>query len=259
MQTLQQIIDHMLASSSEATAPDPVLSKLTTPEITQVPVVETIATIERQILSAVPLTEQQEKISLAKDTTVWVTVETPEFTQAICKSLKQQHLNPKIVSLDAVPDSTLAGLIILVPVKPDQTFMKESFKLVQRVSTSLRAAGQSNSAILVSVTQMGGRFGLDGVGETCPVSGGIAGLIKTADKEWPEVSCKAIDIENSGDVTKLADQIVSECWLKGSLEVGITMIKFFLILRDQFMQHFLYFFPDPQGQGSFRPTELLIT
>lgn len=222
LQTLQQIIDHMLASSSEATAPDPVLSKLTTPEITQVPVVETIATIERQILSAVPLTEQQEKISLAKDTTVWVTVETPGFTQAICKSLKQQHLNPKIVSLDAVPDSTLAGLIILVPVKPDQTFMKESFKLVQRVSTSLRAAGQSNSAILVSVTQMGGRFGLDGVGETCPVSGGIAGLIKTADKEWPEVSCKAIDIENSGDVTKLADQIVSECVLKGSLEVGIT-------------------------------------
>ena len=220
LQTLQQIVDHML-SSSPATMPE--THNQTEIEIT---VIDKTSNVERQVLNAVPLITEQESISLKKDATVWVTVETPEFTQAICKSLKQHHLNPKIVPLDAVPDSKLAGLIILTPANPDQTFMKDSFMLVQRVSESLRAAGQSNAAILVSVTQMGGQFGLNGVGDTCPVSGGIAGLIKTAAKEWPEVSCKAIDVQYKDNVTELANNIVDECLTRapigGLLEVGIT-------------------------------------
>jgi acyl transferase domain-containing protein len=218
LQTLQQIVDHMLISS-----PVPVTTETVSPETrTEAVATEKVATIERQVLTIVPLNTQQETILLAKDATVWVTEETPEFTQAICESLKQNGLNPEIVSLDAEPESNLAGLIILTPANPDQTFMKDSFKLVQRVSKSLRTTGKLNAAILISVTQMGGQFGLNGVGDVCPVSGGIAGLIKTADKEWPEISCKAIDIQNSADVTKSADHIVSECLLEGCLEVGIS-------------------------------------
>ena len=226
LQTLQQIVDHMLTSSL-----------VTTPEITSQesatevgPNVsfknqETIATISRQVLSSVPLAQPQEKLSLQENATIWVTIDTPAFTQAVCESLKAKGLNPKMVPLDAVPGEhgeTLAGLIILTPEIPEQTFMKESFMLVQCVSESLRAAGKSKAAILASVTQMGGQFGLNGVGETCPVSGGIAGLIKTADKEWPEISCKTIDVQMSGNINELANSIVDECLLAGSLEVGIV-------------------------------------
>ena len=218
LQTLQQIVDHMLASS-------PVAPETAPQEIKTEVVSESTANIERQTLSAVALTTQQKKISLAKNATVWVTGEAPEFTQAICESLKQNDLNPKIVSLDAAPDEAIAGLIILTPANPDQTFMKNSFKLVQRVSESLRTSGKSDAAILVSVTQLGGQFGLNGVGSTCPVSGGIAGLIKTADKEWSEVSCKAIDINNSNNIDDLANNIVNECLLAGPLEVGLAKVS----------------------------------
>ncbi len=211
LQTLQQIVNHMLTSS-----PEPVVETSIAENTVRA------ASIERQILTVVPLTAQQEKISLARNATVWVTDEAPEFTQAICAALKHRDLSPKIVSLDAIPDATLAGLIILTPANPDQTFMKDSFLLVQRVSESLRAAGKSKAAILASVTQLGGHFGLNGVGETSPVSGGIAGLIKTANKEWPEVSCKAIDISNSGSTDTIAENIVDECLTSGILEVGIA-------------------------------------
>lgn len=222
LQTLQQIVDHMLTSSPATTAE-------TTPQVSATEVSSekqaTIATINRQVLSAVALTQPQEKISLQENVSIWVTVDTPAFTQAVCESLKAKGLNPKMMPLDAVPGEhgeTLAGLIILTPENPEQTFMRDSFMLVQRVSKSLRAVGKSKAAILASVTQMGGRFGLHGVGETCPVSGGIAGLIKTADKEWPEVSCKAIDIQMSNNLKELADSIVDECLLAGPLEVGIA-------------------------------------
>ncbi|MEE8233548.1 MAG: acyltransferase domain-containing protein, partial [Gammaproteobacteria bacterium] len=218
LQTLQQIIEHMLASSPAAATPKPA-----SPEAA---VVDNTASIERQVLTAVPLMASQEKISLEKNATVWVTGEAPEFTQAICEALKQQDLKPEIVTLDALPDPDIAGLIILTPANPDQTFMKDSFMLVQRVSKPLRTTGKSNAAILACVTQMGGQFGLNGVSEACPVSGGIAGLIKTADKEWPEVSCKAIDVQYKDNVTELANNIVDECLtrdpLGGAFEVGIT-------------------------------------
>ena len=222
LQTLQQIVDHMLASSPAAIS-EPVV---------ETPFVEdttSVASINRQVLTAIPLTTPREKISLKKNATVWVTGEAPELTHAICESLKHKELNPEIVSLDSIPGSDLAGLIILTPANPDQTFMKDSFLLVQRVSESLRAAGKSNAAILASVTQMGGQFGLNGLAmgesDACPVSGGIAGLIKTADKEWPEVFCKAIDINNTGSTNTIAESIVNECLLEGPLEVGLAEIK----------------------------------
>ena len=217
LQTLQQIVDHMLANSPAAVSLEPVSQEVTTETIS-----ENITSVDRQILTVAPLTTEQKIISLQKDATVWVTGEASEFTQAICKALKQKNLSPEIVTLDATPDANLAGLIILTPANPDQTFMKDSFLLVQRVSESLRTAGKSNAAILASVTQMGGQFGLNGMSEACPVSGGIAGLIKTADKEWPEVSCKTIDINNSESTDTIAESIVDECLTSGVLEVGIS-------------------------------------
>ena len=50
--------------------------------------------------------------------------------------------------------------------------------------------------MLVTVSRLDGAFGLRGLamhGE--PTSGGLAGLAKTAGHEWPEVHCKAIDLD----------------------------------------------------------------
>ena len=40
-------------------------------------------------------------------------------------------------------------------------------------------------------------MGVKGLGQA--VTGGLAGLVKTAAHEWPEVACKAMDIAEAGD------------------------------------------------------------
>ncbi|RKZ45049.1 MAG: hypothetical protein DRQ58_10830, partial [Gammaproteobacteria bacterium] len=228
LQTLQQIVDHML---TDTTPSAPVETETTSTAITEAVADEIVATIERQVLTAVNLITQQEEISLPEGATVWITKDKPAMTKALCMSFKRRDLNPIIVTLDAIPEDeihgeALAGLIIQTPAIPDQTFMKESFLLLQRANKYLRASGKESSAILASVTKMGGKFGLSDLKGTCPVSGGIAGLIKTADKEWPEVSCKAIDINKTDSISDMAESIVDECLSRDPLgnliEVGIT-------------------------------------
>lgn len=231
LQTLQQIVDYMLA---DVTVSAPATIDITATH-TAISTDAMMATIERQILTAMPLQVQQEAIVLPKDSVVWVandkSAKKDAMPKAICRSLKKKGLNAKMVPLNAVPrDADLsgefAGLIILTPVSPKQTFMQESFLLLQRMSKYLRASGQKGAAILASVTQMGGQFGLSNLKDSCPISGGIAGLIKTADKEWQEVCCKAIDIDQTDSIHAMADSIVDECLSRDPLgdliEVGIT-------------------------------------
>ena len=55
-----------------------------------------------------------------------------------------------------------------------------------------------------------------------PLSGGLAGLAKTADREWPEVAAKAIDLAADLEVSTAADAIVEEALRIGPAEVGVS-------------------------------------
>jgi NAD(P)-dependent dehydrogenase (short-subunit alcohol dehydrogenase family) len=56
-----------------------------------------------------------------------------------------------------------------------------------------------------------------------PVSGGLAGLAKTAAKEWPEVQCKALDVASDwGDTEAAASAILDEMLTAAAVEVGIS-------------------------------------
>ncbi len=57
------------------------------------------------------------------------------------------------------------------------------------------AAGGTGGGVFVTVQDTGGDFGLGGAPGARAWLGGLPGLVKTAALEWPEVSCKAIDVE----------------------------------------------------------------
>ncbi|SMN11299.1 omega-3 polyunsaturated fatty acid synthase subunit, PfaA [uncultured Candidatus Thioglobus sp.] len=223
-QTLQQIIDRIYSYKKQTPDGNKIQA---THDITDTTNIEetpktTPLIIHRKIPSVVALQKNAEKISFAENAIFWVTGETSELAQKICASLEQAGVNAKSVALDASPEATLAGLIILMSENPDQEYMQNIFLLIQRVGKTLREAGKSKAAILASITKLGGKFALEGIGDAHPVSGGIAGLIKTADKEWPEITCKAIDIQAHEDLTLLADNIVNECLTTGPVEIGLS-------------------------------------
>src|SRR5208282_5974650 len=69
-----------------------------------------------------------------------------------------------------------------------------------------------------------GAFGLGGLaGEIDPTSGALAGLLKTARQEWPEVHCKAVDLDAAYQTLESAsERIIEEMLRRGPAEVGLT-------------------------------------
>jgi hypothetical protein len=85
----------------------------------------------------------------------------------------------------------LAGLIIIAPKGgTDDLFLENAFLLLKRAAPALRQAGEAEGALFATVSRLDGSFGcLDGSTLVDPLSGGLAGLVKTAAREWPEVAC----------------------------------------------------------------------
>jgi NAD(P)-dependent dehydrogenase (short-subunit alcohol dehydrogenase family) len=69
-----------------------------------------------------------------------------------------------------------------------------------------------------------GRFGLaDGSDLRDPLSGGLAGLVKTARHEWPGVACRALDLaDDFGTTAAEAAAIATELFHVAPVEVGLA-------------------------------------
>ena len=58
---------------------------------------------------------------------------------------------------------------------------------------------------------MDGTFGVSGLSDQHPYQGGLAGFAKTAAKEWPDVVCRALDIDADWhDNPGIAKDVVAE-------------------------------------------------
>ena len=86
-------------------------------------------------------------------------------------------------------------------------------------------AATNGGALFASITCLDGAFGLLGKGIDRPVPGGLAGLVKTAAIEWPEVVCRAIDISPDWrDFDRLATAIGAALRSEdtdGGIEIGL--------------------------------------
>src|SRR5205814_1190712 len=70
-------------------------------------------------------------------------------------------------------------------------FLQDALFGVQHAGPALRRTG----GLLASMSCLDGGFGLAQLDPSRPpLDGGLAGLVKTARHEWPEVACKALDL-----------------------------------------------------------------
>ncbi len=211
LQTLQQIIDHVSATEPVSTPvpakPEPSSDSTDPP---------TNRGLERWVVTTTPLQRSARVVlEIAKDSTVWVAGPDKNLTEAISGAFKARGLSAEAVGMDARPE-VLGGLVVVAPAPADATFLEQAFALVQSAGPGLQAS--KNDVFLAGVTTLGGSFGLSQTAAD-PIAAGLAGLIKTADQEWPGVACKALDVSVGADI---AGSIVDECLLRGPLEVGIS-------------------------------------
>ena len=233
LRTLQEVVDFLTAGAQTPTsavaielAPQPSSPGRGRPSSTEVAAPQ----LSRQILRPTPFppADTRPHITLAPGSLVWLTDDNTALPAALAKNLEQRGLTVR----RGAPTELLAdrnaplptALILLWPAaNAGDAFLKSAFRLIQVAAPALRAAGRSGAAALVSLSRLDGLFGLGVMSPTADVvSGGLAGLVKTAHHEWPEVHCKALDLDpGAASGTELAGQIAEEIFRAGPIEIGL--------------------------------------
>jgi acyl transferase domain-containing protein/acyl carrier protein/NAD(P)-dependent dehydrogenase (short-subunit alcohol dehydrogenase family) len=186
-------------------------------------------TIARSTVVPVLLNEEDSAaIVLPNEGEIWVTYDDSPFAAELCNILGDHGCTVRKVDAkraeQIVPTGKLSGLVICAPAAgTDDLFLKNAFQLLKNASTELCRGGEEDAAVFVTVSRLDGTFGF-GADATLrdPLSGGLAGLAKTAAREWPEVSCKAIDLGDFPTPAAAAGAVAVELLQEGPVEVGLT-------------------------------------
>ena len=196
----------------------------------ETPPVVTVPAITRSAVVAVPLDESAawDDVTVANNGEFWVADDGSTFTTELCAMLLTRGLTVRTVAADEAaeisPPKDISGLIIIAPAAgTDDLFLENAFLLLKNAAPALRQTAVSGNALFVTVSRLDGSFGC-GAATTLldPLSGGLAGLTKTAAREWPEVICKAIDQGGFSDPAAAAQAVADEIFRSGPSEVGLT-------------------------------------
>ncbi|MGD9642348.1 MAG: SDR family NAD(P)-dependent oxidoreductase [Elusimicrobiales bacterium] len=229
IRTLRQVAAHLAAGMPAAAAAP--AQKAAAPAPKPAPDV-----IVREVLKAADFNPAapRERAALDKSLPLWVTDDNSPLADGVVKALSGLGYKAAKVSLDDKPAGPLAGLVILAPAArlgkkgfwtaDSERFLKRAFSLAQAAGPALRETGKQGGACLMTVSRLDGSFGLSGLKtEQDPAFGGLAGLAKTAAREWPEVACRAVDASADWNHTvSVAQTIAEEVAFKGPVEMGIS-------------------------------------
>ena len=167
--------------------------------------------------------------SITPGSEIWLVDDGSPLAPAIHERLRERGHEVRIIGPEQPPVSEpgeqVAGLIILAPTTGEQSaLVKNAFRLLRTAGPSLRLNGARGGSALLTVSRLDGAFGLCGLSdEIDPSSGALTGLLKTARLEWPDVHCKAIDLDAEYQTHgSAADRIVEELLRRGPTEVGLT-------------------------------------
>ncbi|MHB1560533.1 MAG: SDR family NAD(P)-dependent oxidoreductase [Isosphaeraceae bacterium] len=173
-----------------------------------------------------PRHEARETLGLPARGVVGILDDESELTHALRSELEARGYRPRVIrghdTPDVLADGALCGLIVLARSGvPD--LASEGFRWIRAAGPGLERAARHGGASLLTVSRLDGRFGIEGLRPDVDVASGVlAGLAKTAAREWPSVACKAIDLGSGlGPVGQAASAIVDEFLTRGPDEVGL--------------------------------------
>ncbi|MFH2202814.1 MAG: SDR family NAD(P)-dependent oxidoreductase [Elusimicrobiota bacterium] len=222
LRTLRQVAE-FLSSGAPASAPPPAptAEKGRAPARPDRPLL-------RQILQVVEAESERPELTLAAGAEIWLTEDGSELSRRVGENLSARGFAVKLLaradwSSVSFPER-LGGLVIVAPCGAGDDFVKDSLFLLQQAGPALRAAGKSGTALFAAVTRFDGACGLREMpGDADFAAGALAGLAKTAGREWPEVVCRVLDVDrNFTDAADAARQLAGELLLTGPAEVGIS-------------------------------------
>ena len=189
------------------------------------------ATLVRSLVrpEALPPASSSVELPLVRGAEIWITEDGLELSLRIAAELSQRGFKPRVVNLDeptvsAIPER-LAGLIVVAPAEgTSDRQLWRSIEWLQKAGSALRRTAALGTSVFATVSRLDGRFGFDAMQPLSdPLSGGLAGLTKSAAREWPELTCKAFDLSNDwSTASEAAARLVDELFRQGPVEIGLS-------------------------------------
>jgi acyl transferase domain-containing protein len=214
LQTLQQIVDYMQQ--------DIPVSRPARAEAARVDTSTARAeALWRGVVTVTPLDSATDRKArdLAAGAVIHVTDSGDGLSTQICQAFNKRGYHASVIAINDRRTDAISGLVIVAPAQPQQDFLADAFELLRHCGTALKQAATTQSVLLAGISGLGGHFAIDQRADVSPLAGGLAGLIKTADKEWPQVRCRIIDTDYTSAM--LADSLVDELLHEGPLETGL--------------------------------------
>ena len=224
--TLRQVLEFVTGSTSPAApsltlsapVPPPATQPATTPPETSDSVPAALP--ERRALSSVPFVDAaaDRPLPLNPGEVVWVVDDGSDLAHGLTEALRAAGLEPHLVHAQSDEIPAPAGLILT------GTDLPLAFSVLRTAGPHLSKAAKAGSGMLVSISRLDGAFGtLDGTVFTSDdaLSAGLAGFVKTAAWEWPDLWCRAMDLSAATeDENELVQWLLAELRSAGPTEVG---------------------------------------
>ena len=226
LQTLREIVEFLAGGPSVRTAE-------AAPAMVEEPrkaVQESGLILRRLEPRAMPVdpSRRREPVALPAGAVIAITDEGSPLTQAIQSELTSRGYQPIVVAIGdehAIKSiHELRGLIVLAPSgRCPAGFVDRAFRTIRASAKSLEQAALRGGAAMATVSRLDGRFGVEGLwSEVDPTSGALAGLSKTAAREWSGVSSRALDLgPDVAPIDRAAAWIVDEWRTRGPVEIGL--------------------------------------
>lgn len=189
------------------------------------------ATLVRSIVRMKPLppASSSPELPLVRGAEIWITEDGLELSLRIAAELSQRGFKPRVVNLDepflSVVPERLAGFIVVALAEgTHDRQLWRAIEWLQKAGPALKRAAVQGASLFATVSRLDGRFGFEASQRLVdPLSGGLAGLTKSAAREWPELNCKAIDLSsNWHSASETAIRVVDELLHQGPVEVGLS-------------------------------------
>jgi acyl transferase domain-containing protein/NADP-dependent 3-hydroxy acid dehydrogenase YdfG len=217
--TLRDVIGAL--ESGDRPAPDaPAPAKKIAAAATAKPAGRGGITRQRLRLEPVPRAGARERLQLKQGGHVAVVGPHDGLTESVVSALRSRGFESAAHDIAAQPDpmENLCGAIVVETERP-----REAFVAVKSWGAALRKSSVAGQKHLVCVTRLDGGFGLrDAAAIANPEAGALAGLAKTAAREWPDLCVRAIDLAPDVADDEAARALVDELLVAGPVECGLS-------------------------------------
>ncbi len=222
LRTLKSIADYLAQGMAVAPAPAAVSTPAPAP-----------AAIPKELQRLMPeLAPVGPRDLLALDKSCVVAISRDSgLDEALAREWRAKGFQTQIVSIDepqALPVD-LGALVLVAPTRPaglgcpwtapSEAWLKKAFQLAQ--AAGRRFDARDGRGLLAAVTRLDGALGFEGR-DFDPAFGGIAGLVKTAAREWPRVTARAVDVDPALPLDAAAALLAKELLFDGPVETALN-------------------------------------